>query len=79
MADDPQAECLRLFTLAMMLADQCYETFGEADESYTESALVDDTFDGLSGGKILAAVPQPRHQQRELLGQGGLLEVETVT
>ena len=77
-AYDAQAELLSLVALAVMLACQGYQTLGQADESDAERTLVDDTLDAVVGFQALGVVPQHTHQQRELLGEGGLLELEAL-
>ena len=77
-AYDAQSESLSLLAFAMVCTDKRHQTFGESDKSYTESTLIDDTFYGLAGCHLITAVPQTRHEQGELLGKSGLLEIEPV-
>lgn len=76
--DDAEAELLGFLAFAVVLADEGDEAFGEADETDGEGALVDDGFDAVVVVELAAAEPQAAHQQRELLLEGGLLEVEAV-
>ncbi len=75
---DFQAQALALVALAMVLAGEGNQALGQADEADAQRALVDDAFDGLVRLEVLAAVPQLRHHQRELLGLCRLLEVKAV-
>ena len=76
--DYTKSKFLRVLALAMMLAREGYETFGKADKSDAECALIDDALDGIGRSEILGTIPQTRHEQRELLGHSGLLEVESL-
>ena len=78
MADNPEAESLRFLAFAMVLADEGYEAFCEADEADAESAVVDDGLDGVVRRKLVASGPELAHKERELLGKRCLLEVEAV-
>ena len=59
----------------MMLAHKGYQTFGKSYETYAKGALIDYWLYGVVALEAAAAVPQFRHQQRELLHKGCLLEV----
>ena len=72
------AELLRFIALAVMSARQSLETLGQSDETDTQRALVDDALHGLVALQLVAADPEFRHQQRELLGKCRLLELETL-
>ena len=76
--DDAQSEFLRLGALSMVFAGECYETFGQSDEANAEGALVDDAFDGVVGVEFFASDPEAVHEQGELLGKGGLLELKAL-
>ncbi len=78
MGDDAQAEFLRVIRLAVMFACECHEAFGEANESDSECPLVDHRLNGVGAAKLFRTVPKAGHQQRELLGEGCLLEVKPV-
>ena len=75
--DDLQTKFLRFGRLAVVLACQCHQAFGQADETDAQRARVDDGGDGVVGAQLVASQPQGRHEQRELLGEGGLLEFHT--
>ena len=68
---DAETQLLGFLAFAMVLADEGDEAFGEADETDGEGALVDDGLDGVVVVELAAAEPQTRHQQRELLLEGG--------
>ena len=76
--DDPQAELLRLVALAMVLATEGDQALGKADEADGEGALVDDGLDGVVVIQFLGTQPEAVHQERELLLESGLLEVEAL-
>ena len=61
-----------------MLAGKCHQRFGQTNETDTQRALIDDRSYRIVGPKIFATGPQHGHQQRELLGKSGLLEIVTV-
>ena len=73
---DAESELLSLRRFAVVLADQGDQSLCKSDESYTEGSMVDDRFDGIVLAELLAVQPQCTHQQRELLLEGCLLEVE---
>ena len=76
--NDAQPQRLRCGIFAVMLAGKCHQRFGQTDETDTQRALVDDRSYRIVGAEIFATGPQHGHQQRELLGESGLLEVVTV-
>ena len=76
--DYAKSKLLRVLALAMMLAGEGYETFGQTYKSDAECTLIDDALYGIGRSEILGTVPQTRHEQRELLGHSGLLEVESL-
>ena len=76
--DDPQTQLLRLVALAVVLAAQGDQALRKADEADGEGALVDDGLDGVVVVQFLGAQPEAVHQERELLLEGGLLEVEAL-
>ncbi len=76
--DDAQTQSLGLVALAVVLAGQGYEAFGKANEADAQRTLIDDALNGVGGLELIGPVPQLGHQQRELLGHGGLLEVEAI-
>ena len=59
-----------------MLAGEGHQTFGQADKTYTEGALIDHALDSIVRAQMFGAVPEACHQQGELLGPGCLLEVK---
>ena len=76
--DDPQTQLLRLVALAVVLAAQGDQALRKADETDGEGALVDDGLDGIVVVQFLGTQPEAVHQERELLLEGGLLEVEAL-
>ena len=60
----------------MMLSGKGNQGLGKSDETDAECSVVDHGFDGVVVGKFLAVKPEGSHEQRELLLEGGLLEVE---
>ena len=77
-AHDLQSQLLRLLTLTVVLASQGHQTLGQTDEADAQRALVDDALDGVGRLQLVSTDPETLHQQRELLGEGRLLELETV-
>ena len=77
-SDNPQTQFLTLLAFAVVLACQGHQTFCQTDEADAQGALVDDTLDGIVGLQFVGTDPQALHQQGELLGEGGLLELEAV-
>ena len=76
--DDAQSQLLCLVALAVMMADECHETFCQPDEADAQRTLIDDALHRVVGAQLVAAYPQALHQQRELLGQRFLLKLEAV-
>ena len=76
--DDLQAQFLTLCTLAVMLARECHQTLSQSDETDTQRTLIDYALDSIVAFQLVSTDPKTLHQQRELLGEGGLLELETV-
>ena len=76
--DDLESQLLRFLRLAMVLADESYEAFRQSDESDSEGTLVNDGLDGLVRFEVLASNPEALHEQRELLCERCLLEIEPV-
>ncbi len=76
--NDTEAKLLGFFAFTVVLADECDEAFGKADEADCQGALVDDGLDGVVIVKLLAAQPEAVHQERELLLESGLLEIEAL-
>ena len=77
-ADYAQTQALGIVALAVVLAGESYKTRCQADKADAERAVVDDRLDAVGGTEHVGAVPQLGHHQRELLCQGGLLEVKSV-
>ena len=73
-----QAKFLALLALAMMLPCECDEALGKTNEPNAKRTLVYHAFYGFVGLEVLASVPQLGHEQWELLGHRGFLEVEAV-
>ena len=62
----------------MVLTREGYEGLGKSDESDAQRTLIDDTLDGVHRLQLVGTNPEALHEQGELLGEGGLLELETV-
>ena len=62
----------------MMLAHKCHKTLGKTNETDTQCTLVDDRGNGVVRLQFLAADPKSRHEQRELLRKGSLLELHAL-
>ena len=73
-----QTEFLTLLALAMVLASECDKTLCQANEANTQCTLIDDRCDRVVGREVLATNPEATHEQRELLGEGCLLELHAV-
>ena len=73
-----QTQFLTLLALAVVLASEGDKALCQTNETDTQCTLVDDGGDSLVGSKVLATYPQTAHEQGELLGEGGLLELHTV-
>ena len=76
--DNLQTQFLALLALAMVLASEGDKTLCQTNETNTQCTLVDDGGNGLVRREVLATDPQTTHEQRELLGEGCLLELHTV-
>ena len=76
--DDAQTQFLGFLAFAVMLADEGDEAFRQADEADGKRTLVEHGLDGVVLVKFLAAKPQAGHKERELLLEGGLLELEAL-
>ena len=77
-SDDLQTQFLTLGTLAMVFSCKSHQTFSQTYETYTQRTLINDTLDGIHRSQFLGTDPKTLHQQRELLGEGRLLELETI-
>ena len=78
MLNYPKTQFLSLLALAVVLADQCDQRLCQSYESDCERSLVDDALNGIVRAKLFRAEPQSVHQERELLLESGLLEVEAI-
>ena len=61
-----------------MLADKGDKRLCQSDESDTERSVVDYRFDGVIVAKLVAVHPERTHQERELLLESRLLEIESL-
>ena len=77
-AHDLQSQLLCLLALTVMLARQGYQALCQSDEADAECSLVDDALYSVRRLQLVSTDPETLHQQRELLGKGRLLELETV-
>ena len=62
----------------MVLTCERNETFGETDKPDAERSLVDNRSDGVGRFQLIAANPESRHEQWELLGKCRFLELEAI-
>ncbi len=76
--DDPQAQFLSFLALPVVFSDQGDEALGQTDEANGQGPLVHDGLDGIVLLQFFAAQPEAAHEQRELLLEGGLLEIVTL-
>ena len=76
--DNLQSQFLTLSTLTMMLTRKGNETLCQSDETDAEGTLIDHALDGIIRFQLIGTDPEALHQQGELLGEGGLLELVTV-
>ena len=76
--NDAKSELLCFLALAMMLADKGDKAFGKADKADGKRTLIHYRLDGILAFELLAAEPEAVHKERELLLEGGLLEVEAL-
>ena len=77
-SDDLQTQFLTLGTLAMVFSCKSHQTFSQTYETYTQRTLINDTLNGIHRSQFLGTDPKTLHQQRELLSEGRLLELETI-
>ena len=77
-AHDAQSERLGFVAFAVVLADERHKALCQTDEAYAQRAVVDYALHAVVGTEHVGAVPQLAHHERELLGEGRLLEVEAV-
>ena len=75
---DAQTKLLSLGRLSVVLAAKSDEGLCKTDESDAECTMIDDRLDAVILSKLLAVKPQSAHEERELLLEGCLLEIETV-
>jgi len=79
MADDFQTESLGLGGLAMMNADQGFKTFGQADESEREGAMLQHIPDFVVRSQFVRVEPDAvAHQEREVTDFFAALDFEPV-
>ena len=76
--DDAKSEFLGFLAFAVMLADEGDKAFSQAYEADGKGTLVHYRLDGILAFELLTAEPQAVHKERELLLEGGLLEVEAL-
>ena len=75
---DAKSKLLSFRRFAMMLAYERDECLGKTDEADTESSVVDYSLDCVIVLKLVAVEPERAHQERELLLERSLLEVESL-
>ena len=76
--NDAESEFLCLCRFSVVLADEGDECLCESDESDTECSVVDYSLDCVVVSKLLAVKPKRTHQERELLLESCLLEIESL-
>ena len=79
MADDGETERLRLFGFAMVLADERFEAFGEADEAHGKGSVLQNFGDFVVGADFLGVDPDAlSHEERIVASLLGALNLEAV-
>ena len=76
--DNAQSQLLALLRLTVVLAREGNKAFCQSYEADAERTLVDDALHGVGGFQFVGTYPEALHEQGELLGEGRLLELESV-